>query len=159
MAEHPIPPRALWNKTWRAPNLGIVDEPMFLSLVKYRASADREPAEGDDYNLLSSNVPGTKKHAPIIDLDFKHRYVPSTNAGHAHLYLDVPISRFRWFLLMVGLYAGGAIEQGYFWWSIRRGANFVRRPGVRKEAAQEKVVYTHGMFRKLPQFRKGARRG
>lgn len=156
---HEVPPRATWNKTWRAPDLGIVDEPMFMSLVKYRAEEDRREAVGDDYNLVSSHVPGTRKHAPIIDLDFRHRYIRSTNEGHGHLYLDVPISRWRWLALMVGLYLGGAIEQGYFWWSLRRGGNFVRRPGVKKESSSEKVVYTHGMFRKLPQYRGRKRRG
>ena len=151
---HEVPERALWRKTWRAPSLGIVDEPMALSLLKYRAEADRKPSEADDHNLVSSHVVGTRMHAPIIDLDFRHQYVLSTNEGHAHLYLDVPISRWRWTILMVGLYVGGAIEQGYFWWSLRRAGNFVRKPGVAKTTNQERVVYTHGMFRKLPQFRK-----
>lgn len=154
---HEIPERALWRKTWQAPDLGIVDEPMALSLLKYRAEEDREASDADDWNLVSSHVLGTKLQAPIIDLDFRHRYIPSTHDGHGHLYLDVPVRKWRWLALMIGLYLGGAVEQGYFWWSMRRGANFMRRPGVLK-TEREEVVYTHGMFRTLPEFRKRRRR-
>lgn len=156
MVEHPIPPRAQWRKTWNAPDLGIVDEPMALSLLKYDPDKDRVADDGPEHNLVSSHIPGTRKHAPIIDLDFRHRYVPSSQEGHAHLYLDVPISRFRWTLLMIGLYAGGVVEQGFFWWSLRRGGNYVRREGLKK-TEWEKVTYTHGMFRKLPQYRRRSR--
>ena len=154
-----IPQRALWRKTWRAPDLGIVDEPMALSLIKYRAEDDRSPSTEEDHNLISSHIPGTRLHAPILDLDFPHHYEPSTQPGHGHLYLDGPISRWKMTVLLWALYQAGVIEQGYFLWSLRRGGTFVRRPGVLKSTDQEKVVYTHGMFRKLPQFRKKIRRG
>jgi hypothetical protein len=145
--------REVWRKTWRAPDLGIVDEPMALSLLKYRPEDDRQPSDEENHNLVSSHVRGTKKHAPIIDLDFAHHYVATTQDGHAHLYLDVPISKWRWVALMTGLYLGGVIEKGYFIWSLRRGGNFARRPGVAKETDQERVTYTHGMFFRLREFR------
>lgn len=135
------------RKTWHVDHLDIVDEPMILSLVKYRQYEDRQPS-ADDANVVSSNLPDGK-HAPIIDLDFPHTYVPSTSDGHAHLYLDVPVSRWRFWALNLGLYLGGVIEKGYFVWSIRRGGNFVRRPGVHKTTAEENVKYTYGMFVKL----------
>lgn len=95
---------------------------------------ERLPVEVE--NPEEANLYGSKladgRHAPIIDLDFPHRYVPSSTEGHAHLYLDVPVSRWRWIVLMWGLYMGGVIQKGYFWWSIRRGANFARTPWAKK---------------------------
>lgn len=121
---------------------------MILSLIKYRQYEDRS-ATDLLANVVSSNLHGSRLHAPIIDLDFPHEYVPSTTPGHGHLYLNVPISGWRFFALNLGLYLGGVIEKGYFVWSIRRGGNFVRRPWVKKSTAEERVTYTHGMFFKL----------
>lgn len=136
------------RQIWHVDHLDIVDEPMIVSLLKYRQYEDRQPTD-EDANVVSSHVIGTRHHAPIIDLDFAHHYVPSTTPGHAHLYLDVPVSRWRLFVLLWGLYVGGAIEKGYFLWSLRRGGTFVRRPGVRKTAEEASVTYTYGLLFKL----------
>ena len=136
------------RQTWHVDHLDIVDEPMFLSLVKYRHYEDRQPTE-QDANVLSSHVPGTKLHAPIIDLDYPHEYVKSTTTGHGHLYLNVPISRWRLAILLWGLRVGRVIESGNFWWSLRRGGTFVRRRSVWKTAREASVTYTYGMFFKL----------
>lgn len=131
---------------WQANTLNVVDEPLFLSLIKYDMKKDRVPdPEG---NLISSHVEGTNLHAPIIDLDFPHRYIKSTSDGHGHLYIDVPMSKLRLILLLVGLRIAGVIEMGNFWWSLRRGGTFVRRPGVRK-SSEDGIHYTYGMFFKL----------
>lgn len=135
------------RKTWHVEHLDIVDEPMALSLLKYRQYEDRQPSDVDA-NVVSSHLPNGK-HAPILDLDFPHTYVPSTTPGHAHLYLNVPISRWRMIILLWGLYVGGVIEFGNFWWSLRRGGTFVRRKGVEKTAEEAAVTYTYGMFFKL----------
>ena len=138
----------LRRKTWHVDHLDIVDEPMLLSMLKYRQYEDRQPTE-DDANVVSSHLHFMPEHAPIIDLDFPHRYVPSTTPGHAHLYLDVPISRWRLYALLWGLYVGGVIEKGYFLWSLRRGGTFVRRPGVAKTEAESSVSYSYGFLFKL----------
>lgn len=137
------------RRTWHVDHLDIVDEPMLLSMVKYRHYEDRQPTE-EDANVVSSHLVDAPLHAPIIDLDFPHRYVPSTTPGHAHLYLDVPVSRWRLYALLWGLYVGGVIERGYFLWSLRRGGTFVRREGVEKTAAEGSVSYTYGLLFKLP---------
>jgi len=85
-------------------------------------------------------------HGPILDLDFPHRYVPSTTPGHGHLYLNQPIRRWRQIVLLWGLYIGKVIEPGFFWWSLRRGGTFVRRPGVQKTEDERAVEFTYGMF-------------
>lgn len=119
---------------------------MLFSLLKYRQYADRHPAELDA-NVVSSNVyANRRRQLPIVDLDFPHEYVPSTNEGHAHLYLNVEIPYWRWVILNWGLYMGGVIEKGYFIWSLRRGGNFVRRRHIKKTTDEEKVMYTYGFL-------------
>lgn len=135
------------RRTWRVNHLDIVDEPMALSMLKYRQYEDRHPADMEA-NVVSSHW-AKGEHLPIIDLDFPHEYVPSTTPGHAHLYLNRPIKRWRMVILLWGLYVGGVIEKGYFLWSLRRGGTFVRRVGVRKTREEEMVTYTHGMFFKI----------
>jgi hypothetical protein len=121
------------RKTWRGYSLNyIANEHFVLSLLKYRASRDRVSATNELANIESSHVVGSSLHAPIIDLDQPHSYVSSSTPGHGHLYLNVPTTRARMFLLLLGLRATGNLERGTFWWSIRRGATFVRPPGVYK---------------------------
>lgn len=120
------------------------DEPFLCSLVKFRLHKNRYMVDSPSYaNLISSKSrSGTQR--PIIDLDFPHAYVPSSTDGHAHLYLNQEISRWRWFVLMVGLYIGGVIDKGGFWWTLRRGSNFVRLPGVDKDDARESPTLSYG---------------
>lgn len=132
---------------WRAPDLGFVDEPLLFSLVKYRRSKDRWP--DPDGNLFSS-LTEDGRHMPIIDLDQAHSVVPSSTSHHSHLYLNgAPIPHWRWVCLMTGLWLGGQIELGYFVWSLRRGANFVRRPGEQKQPGPESTAYTYGWLFKI----------
>lgn len=121
------------------------DEPLALSLLKYRMSEDRWPDETG--NLVSSHLKNSKLHAPIIDLDINHAYVESTTEGHAHLYLPA-MSKWRMYILLWGLRVGGVIEMGNFWWTIRRGGTFVRKPGVLKYP-NERLRYSYGMFFKV----------
>jgi hypothetical protein len=123
----------LARRYWKGYRLGYVaPEPLWVSLVKYRAAKDRRSASPDEANLVSSHLEGSNLHAPIIDIDFPHRYVPSTTEDHAHLYLDVPIPRWRLAVLLVGLRVGRVTEVGFTWWSLRRGGTFVRPRGVSK---------------------------
>lgn len=124
------------------------------SLVKYRRLEDRSLVTENPNGVSSSTTDG--KHLPIIDLDFSHHYEPSTNDGHAHLYLNVPISYFRWVVLMFALRFAKVIEPGYFLWSIRRGHNQVRYPGLEKQET-EKGFYTHGWFFKQRPHKSGKR--
>jgi hypothetical protein len=124
------------------------DEPLFLSLVKYRMGEDRIPwPDSEQANLTSSYLRGSKLHAPILDLDGEHMYVESTTEGHGHLYLP-PMRRWKMYLILFALYVGGVIEMGNFWWSVRRGGTFVRRPGFPKPES-ENLRYSYGMFFKL----------
>lgn len=105
------------RKTWQVDHLDIVDEPMFLSLVKYRMPKDRVPS---DYqaNVVSSHIQNTKLHAPILDLDFPHTYVASTTRGNAHLYLhqEEPSGRIRLYIHRMWV----VLLHGYWNWVLRR---------------------------------------
>lgn len=82
-----------------------------------------------------------------IELTDQMRLVPSTTAGHAHLYLP-PIPRWKMWVLLAVLRICFIVEMGNFWWSIRRGATFVRKPGVQKPST-EHLRYSYGMFFRL----------
>jgi len=132
---------------WYASSLTIKDEPLVKSLWEYRQENDRVLTKGDEANLISS-LTDEGTHMPIIDLDFPHHFEQSTTSGHSHLYIDVEMSRLRLFVLLWALYFAGVIELGHFVWTLRRGASFVRIPGVQK-TKEENTKPTYGWFRKL----------
>lgn len=80
----------------------------------------------------------------------KMRLVPSTTDGHYHLYIDRPMHWYQFVLLLWALRLCYVIEMGCFWWSLRRGATFVRVPDHPK-TEDESMKYTYGMFFKLRQ--------
>ena len=86
----------------------------------------------DEAHLVSSEVIGSDLHMPVLDIDVPHRYVPSATEGHAHLYIDVPVSWRRYKKLLKTLAIAGVIELGYARASIARGATFVRTPWAPK---------------------------
>jgi hypothetical protein len=143
---------------WFAPDLGIVDEPLWKALVTYRQN-NRErvqtPRKFPTYmpdlkapNLVSSRTTDGRQ-MPILDMDFPHHFEESSTPGHHHLFIDRPMTNRQWFVLMCALRYAGVIEEGFFAWSIRRWGNFVRLPGVLKEKPEEFVKPTYGWFRKL----------
>lgn len=66
-----------------------------------------------------------KMHAPVLDLDFGARLVPSETEGHFHLYLDVEIPHRKYMKLLDALAEAGVIERGYAAASMARGQTFV----------------------------------
>lgn len=135
---------------WHADNLEIVRrKPILWEIITFRLHKSRYQVETKELANLVSSKTRTGKHLPIIDLDFPHKYVPSSTEGHGHLYLNRPISRWRWVVLLVGLKVGGALERGSFVWSLRRGANFVRLPGVEKTEEESQTGGDYGwIFKK-----------
>ena len=139
---------------WFARDLTIKDEPLAKSLIEYRLHHDRQEVGNRDPlttqlgpNLISSRTDDGRQ-MPILDLDFPHHVEESTTEGHTHLYIDVPMSTFRWAVLMWALKFAGVIELGHFVWSIRRRGNFVRLPGIAKTEAED-VKPTYGWFFKM----------
>lgn len=133
---------------WYAPDLSIKNEPLVKSLLEYRLHKDRTPLLPSDKsaNLLSS-ITDDGKQMPILDLDFAHEVKKSSTDGHTHLYLNTPISKFRWVVLMLALRYAKVIETGFLVWSLRRGGNFVRiKPTVKGESDQKSE---YGWFKKV----------
>lgn len=119
---------------WRGFDLNrVVSEPLVVSLLKYRRSRDRElELPGSSRANLVSSLTWDGRQMPILDLDVPHEYVSSSTPGHAHLFINTSVSRWRWVVLMLALRIARVHETGYTAWSLRRGANFVRVPGEPK---------------------------
>lgn len=97
-----------------------------------------EVEEAADATLVSSfpagnwgvTVPGY--HLPVLDLDYEAHLEPSSTIGHYHLYLNRFIEHGKYMKLLEALADCGLIERGYNDAAQKRGATFVRVPGVRK---------------------------
>lgn len=137
---------------WCAPDLGIENKPLIVSLIQYRQKKNRTqiaPERSDvQPNLISSRTTDGRQ-MPIIDLDFDFHIVPSSTPGHVHLFLDHPMSRTRFTVLMLALWFSGAVEMGYAVWSLRRGGNFVRLPEIEKQPGAETDKPEYGWFFKI----------
>jgi hypothetical protein len=92
---------------------------------------ERHPVLKADANLISSKCLDGE-HRPVLDFDIPARYVPSSTAGHGHLYIDKPMSWENYQILLRTLKLVGILEPGYVDAALRRGATFVRPPGVLK---------------------------
>lgn len=93
----------------------------------------RVPCRPDKAVLVSSICSDdTRLHMPVLDIDVPHRHVPSATPGHAHLYLDVPMTWRQYKRLLKALAKAGIVEPGYVRASISRKASFVRVPWLPK---------------------------
>jgi hypothetical protein len=111
----------------------------------------REVGHPDDATLVSSfsiltedgvSVP-VPCHLPVLDLDYDAHLEPSTTPGHFHLYLDHHVEHDKYMKLLDALADCGLIEWGYAKASRKRGATFVRVPGVVKGedlSANERIL-------------------
>lgn len=94
----------------------------------------RTPVAAVNAQLVTSQMRHRKGwHAPVLDIDVPHELVPSTTPGHAHLYIDVPMSWWRYKRLLKALAKAGVVEKGFVDASIRRGHTDVRVPWLKKE--------------------------
>lgn len=83
-------------------------------------------------DLISSKL-RNGNHAPLLDLDVAHVYVPSTHEGHAHLYIEgVELPWWKYRILLKVLAWAGIIEKGYEHFSVQRGFSAARLPGQYK---------------------------
>lgn len=90
----------------------------------------------EDATLVSSFPAGDwgmgDCHLPVLDLDYEAHLEPSSTIGHYHLYLDRFVEHGKYMKLLEALADCGLIERGYNDAAQKRGATFVRVPGVRK---------------------------
>lgn len=137
---------------WRAEDLGIENRPLLFSLIEYRQKKNRHqtvPWSSREQPNLISSLTTDGRHMPIIDLDFDFHIEPSSTDGHVHLYFDKPISKTKFRVLMLALWYTGVVEMGYAVWALRRGANFVRLPHVKKKPGAETDKPEYGWLFKL----------
>lgn len=81
----------------------------------------------DRVNLIGSEIhPGI--HAPVFDIDFPVRAIPSRTPGHYHLYIDKAVSWEDYKELLNVLAKVGIVEKGYVSAAIAKGGTFVRLP-------------------------------
>lgn len=93
----------------------------------------RQVEKPEDATLVSSHSTiDDHLHAPVLDLDYAAHLEPSSTPGHFHLYLDRHVEHDKYMNLLRALDDCGLIEHGFADASIKRGATFVRTPGVRK---------------------------
>lgn len=82
-------------------------------------------------NLIGS-LTDDGRHMPVIDLDVPVSLLPSSTEGHSHLYIDTPMSWWRYRMLLRRLHKAGIIETGFYEMSIKRKQSFLRREGITK---------------------------
>lgn len=132
-----------------APDLDKLTEPIPLRVRGFKAdlSADSETTpDGRAYwhekpvdilsetpNLVSSLcVDG--KHRPALDIDVPVRVIPSSTGDHWHLYFPtVELDAEQYWKLLDALVEAGIVGYGFAYHSKRRGASWLRLPGVKKE--------------------------
>ena len=104
--------RTLWSQDYMGPDYEARGEPRQVNFA-FQA------------NLLASKM-RDGRHAPVLDLDVPAKMVPSKTPGNHHLYIDVPMSWFRYKVLLRVLGWVGILEPGYVRASIRRGWSAAR---------------------------------
>lgn len=92
----------------------------------------REQVSEERANVVSS-LTTDGRHMPALDIDVPARFLPSSTPGHGHLYIDVPMSWWRYRMLLRQLYKAGIIEKGFYDLAMSRKQTFVRRQGVTKQ--------------------------
>jgi hypothetical protein len=104
------------------------------------SSADMSPSDNMEYvepvikktdrvNLIGSEIsPGL--HAPVFDVDFPIRALPSRTPGHYHLYIDKVLTWQDYGKLLKTLSEVGIIEKGYADAAFEKGGTYVRLPKV-----------------------------
>jgi hypothetical protein len=123
---------------WKCPTLdsALTDEQGGTFDARLRETDRYKVTAEDEANLVGSLIEGARDgvglHAPVLDLDFPARLVPSTTEGHFHLYLDVPMTWRTYHDLLLALGRAGVLEPNYVAASLARRQTFVRKPGVVK---------------------------
>ena len=97
----------------------------------YETMSELEQVPQEEGNLVSSWL-GETTHAPVIDLDIEHEYVPSKTPGHAHLIIDKEMSAELYKKLLDVLLECGLIQQGFHAQYEKYGATMTWKGGKYK---------------------------
>lgn len=110
------------------------------------AAPGEEVDRAEDANLVCSDTGNGTFHRPVVDLDIPCRLVPSSTSGHFHLYVDVDVSREKYFALLDALVEAGLVSTGYVLAARERGYTAVRPPHVKKEAPPEEPAARGSLY-------------
>lgn len=128
---------------WHSPTLDTIehngDDPR-----NYRDDWTNDPGRvavdtAEQANLVGS-LTKTGLHAPVLDLDYPARLVPSSTPGNFHLYLDVEIPWGKYALALWALSTAGLIERGFFRAAMARKLTFARLRPTKPKAITEGVA-------------------
>ena len=121
--------KALDNPAGSEADLSEFDDPTYL------------PADHKNATLVTSETTdGT--HMVTVDIDHECMLIPSTSPGKYHLYINVEMTKRKYFSLLNALVSAGIVEPGYYAHSLRRGRSFLRYPGVTKHNEAERIEDT-----------------
>jgi len=95
----------------------------------------------EDANLVSSEIPNTNYHRPLLDIDLPVELIPSSTPGKFHLYIDAPMFWNEYEKLLKVLEEVGILEPGYVNASIERKATMLRKPGIYKPNSDKPSNY------------------
>lgn len=95
-----------------------------------------EVASIEKAELISSQTKNGR-HRPLLDIDFPAMVIPSTTAGHCHLYIDKELSWDDYKKLLNLLADLEIIEHGYRGASLARGYSALRLPWIKKVKEEE----------------------
>lgn len=98
----------------------------------YTPATPETPTTAAKATLVTSKIRGTDQHRPVLDIDFRAALLPSSQAGHFHLYLDQSMKTEEYFKFLHKLAKFQIIEYGYAEASHARGFSAVRVPWLRK---------------------------
>ena len=99
---------------------------------KKHVESKREEVPMADANLIGSLSTVDGLHMPVLDIDYDATLLPSSTAGHYHLYLNKLCSWRQYKKFLKAMADAGLIEKGYVKASLGRKQTFVRKRGVRK---------------------------
>lgn len=121
----PDPARTLWH----SPTLDLIekngDDPGRYT-EEWTNDPGRVEVDTPDAANLVSSLTKTGHHAPVLDIDYPARLVPSSTPGHFHLYLEKEIPWGRYQLVLWALSWAGLIEPGFFRAALARKMTFAR---------------------------------
>jgi len=91
----------------------------------------RFKTDPDNANLIASLLEDGM-HAPVMDIDFSARLIPSSTSGHFHLYFNKLITWRQYRHLLKGFYKSGLMARSTYIRAIQRGMSHVRCPNIPK---------------------------
>ncbi len=104
----------------------------YLERMVCLAPTDEHPANCTTSVIIDDSW-SNGLHTPALDIDIPVEVVPSSTAGHCHLFFPtVSMSWLKYVTLLSVLADCGVIERGYAEASIARGMTVLRLPGVAK---------------------------